>query len=124
MAEMTIEKAQKIVEQLIGRALINEISYGAIPSHGRKYVEIAEALTMCGNALREKRERETPLTWEQLKAEEGNPIWSEKTGWAFLRNFEDVPYKQIWYLRNQGECSTVLFDHTKFYRYKPERSAE
>lgn len=114
MAEMTIEKAIGIIS--FARNHRKECGVAAS--------DFDHAIDVALTALCEKQERETPLTWEQLKTEKGNPIWSEKTGWVFLTTFKDAPYKQIWYLRNRGEYSTVLFDHTKFYRNKPERSAE
>lgn len=62
-----------------------------------------------------------PLTLEQLREMDGEPVWCKRTkSYVIIACVKDEPYKQIWFFTNKGKWDTILFHHTKFYRRKPE----
>lgn len=69
-----------------------------------------------------------PLTWDELKAMEGDPVWMEyedgKGGWVIVGKFfslfeheEPDAYIYMYYLHNKIECSKELYgSYWKAYR--------
>lgn len=78
---------------------------------------------LCETALRAQQEQPNePLTYEQLRQMEGEPVWCKKEmAYVFVSTLIDKPYKEIYYFTNRGMCKTALLHHAEFYRRKPEQ---
>ena len=73
-----------------------------------------------------------PLTWDELKSMEGNPVWMEyedgKGGWVIVGEFFSLfeheeldAYVYMYYLHNKIECSKELYG-SYWKAYRKERS--
>ena len=118
---MTIEQAIKRIEVHME---VHRI--GQYPHY-----HIGKALTMALDALREKAEREDPkpLTIEELRQMNGEPVWVEEfsgridtTGWALVEVDDRGTYKGVPFVVDRYCTWNVITRGLHCYRYKPKES--
>ena len=83
--------------------------------------ELKDAMQMAIAALREKAEREDPkpLTLEELRQMDGEPVWLDRAGGIY--GLVDVPDRVVWL--DRGGCHAIGDLEGIAYRHKPKEVA-
>ena len=95
--------------------------------------ELKKAMSMAVTALEEKYERENPqpLTIEELRQMNGEPVWVEEfakrtdtTGWALVEVDDRGTYKGVPFVEDRYCTWNVITRGLHCYRHKPKEEVQ